>query len=167
MAAQAPYLPLQPPIALAPADRIRLHDYAITARDRRNACRSPGAHASSPAPPSPSRPSSISRGTPRGQRGHGGDASQPEGRRSQDSGRDPGRGRVDGDALRRGSVDGRGRGLSDGRGRRGGRSADRQSSASSMSGDFGRASSMGRALSNAAETVTMLAGSAGSAAPPS
>ena len=67
-----------------------------------------------------------------------------------------------GDPLRRESLGGAASNRSSSEGPPGGR----QVPGSSMSGDFGRTSSMGRALSNAAETMPMLAGSTGSTAAP-
>ena len=141
MAAQAPCLPLQPPIALAPADRIRLHDYALTARERRNACRALISR------PGPAPPASLTSGPAAAASTSQGQMPPPQrpSRRSAESAS----GRGGQDALRRDMVVDGGQG-------RDGQSAERPSSASSMSGEFGRASSMGRALSNAAETLTML-----------
>lgn len=70
--------------------------------------------------------------------------------------------RFSGDPLRRESSTGVASNRSSSEGQPGGR----QAPGSSMSGDFGRTSSMGRALSNAAETLPMLAGSTGSTAAP-
>ncbi|KAK9842751.1 hypothetical protein WJX74_001793 [Apatococcus lobatus] len=171
MAAQAPYLPLQPPIDLAPADRVRLHDYAITARTRRNACHSSVNPASSPAPMSPSRPNPTSSHTRRSHRDHTPRAipSQSHRRSSTTRKASPsGHSGTSGDPLRRDASMGAasGGGLSNRSASGDGQLSGRQVSCSSMSGDFGRASSMGRALSNAAETLPMLAGSTGSTTTP-
>ncbi|KAK9862862.1 hypothetical protein WJX84_010508 [Apatococcus fuscideae] len=151
MAAQAPNLPLHPPIALAPQDRHRLCDYSNTARHRRNACQALNPSGKTP-PTSPGAHTPLSgRSSRRLDSRH---THHSSARRSTSAGRSESG--PEGDALRREASE---------------PAADRQTadgqvSGSSMSGDFGRVSSMGRALSTAAETVPMLAGSTTAEASP-